>query len=267
MAGDWIKFENATPDKPEIYAIAEELGIDPDAVVGKLLRFWTWADQQAVSGNALNVTKNVIDRITYAPGFADALLKVDWLQVRSGSLAIPHFDRHNGQSAKKRAASNRRVAEHRQRGNAGSVTNVTPEALPKALPEKRREDSKERERAGAKSPPGTPDLAEQAQAVVAAYPRKEKVADALAIVLGQLRAGDSFEAMLSGTKAAAAIIRTLPSGASNRYVPGAEAFFRAKRWADDPETLRRQGDTKSGSKPMSDEEADALLGGRAVNTD
>lgn len=73
--------------------------------------------------------------------------------------------------------------------------------------------------------------------------------------------------MLAGTKAAAAIIRTLPSGASNRYVPGAEAFFRAKRWADDPETLRRQGDTKSGSKPMSDEEALAQLGGRAVNTD
>jgi hypothetical protein len=122
-----------------------------------------------------------------------------------------------------------------------------------------RKPSKERESAGASGD----DLSEKAQTIVAAYPRKEKVANAIAIVHGHLRGGESYEAMLSGTKAAAAIIRTLPSGASNRYVPGAENFFLSKRWADDPETLRRQGDTKSGSKPMSDEEADALLGGRA----
>jgi hypothetical protein len=140
MAGDWIKIEHVTPDKPEIHQIAEELGIDSDAVVGKLMRFWIWADQQAINGNAIPVTKTLIDRITYAPGFADALLKVDWLQARSGSFAIPHFDRHNGQTAKKRAETNRRVAEHRKR-NADSVTNVTQTPLQKALPEKRRDEN------------------------------------------------------------------------------------------------------------------------------
>lgn len=139
MAGDWIKLEHVTPDKPEIHRMAEKLGMDSDAVVGKLLRFWIWADQQAISGNAISVTKTLIDRITYAPGFADALLEVDWLQARSGSFAIPHFDRHNGQTAKKRAETNRRVADHRKR-NTESVTNVTPEPLQKALPEKRREE-------------------------------------------------------------------------------------------------------------------------------
>lgn len=72
--------------------------------------------------------------------------------------------------------------------------------------------------------------------------------------------------MLAGTKAAAAVIRTLPSGSSNRYVPGAEAFFRSKRWADDPETLRRQGNTQTGSKPMSDDDFLDELGGRAPET-
>ena len=33
MAGDWIKFEIATPDKPEVWEIAESLDIDPDAVI------------------------------------------------------------------------------------------------------------------------------------------------------------------------------------------------------------------------------------------
>lgn len=139
MAGDWIKVEHATPDKPEVAAIAEELGIDPDAVVGKLLRLWVWADQQTISGDDLRVSEPFIDRITHQPGFSLALRKVDWLQARSGSLAIPRFDRHNGQTAKARAATNRRVAGHRERDcNALSVT----EALPKPLPEKRREEKK-----------------------------------------------------------------------------------------------------------------------------
>jgi hypothetical protein len=266
MAGDWIKVEHALPDKPEVMEMAAMLGIDSDAVVGKLIRVWTWFDNHTEDGNAPVTVRALLDRYAGVTGFVASMLQVGWIRENDGMLSVTRFERHNGQTAKNRANTNRRVAKSRK-CNGASVTSVTPPPLQKPLPEKRREDSKERERAGAKSPPGTPDLAEQAQAVVAAYPRKEKVADALAIVLGQLRAGDNFEAMLAGTKAAAAIIRTLPSGASNRYVPGAEAFFRAKRWADDPETLRRQGDTKSGSKPMSDEEALAQLGGRAVNTD
>ena len=34
MAGDWIKFETVTPDKPEVYELAGLLNLDPDAVVG-----------------------------------------------------------------------------------------------------------------------------------------------------------------------------------------------------------------------------------------
>ncbi len=40
MAGDWIKVQHVTPDKPEVWQIADRLDIDPDAVVGKLIRVW-----------------------------------------------------------------------------------------------------------------------------------------------------------------------------------------------------------------------------------
>lgn len=144
MAGDWIKIEMATPDKPEVFRMAELLEIDPDAVVGKLVRFWSWCDSQSVDGNAIPVTTSYLDRLTHQPGFSDALRKVGWLEVRSGSLQVPRFDRHNGQSAKARAESNRRVSKHRTgKRNGESVTNVTPEALQKPLPEKRREEEKE----------------------------------------------------------------------------------------------------------------------------
>jgi hypothetical protein len=55
------------------------------------------------------------------------------------SFTIPRFDRHNGQTAKNRAATNRRVADHRK-CNDSTVTNVTPKPLQKPLPEKRREE-------------------------------------------------------------------------------------------------------------------------------
>lgn len=145
MAGDWIKVEHITPDKPEVVKLAGILGIDQDAVVGKLLRLWIWADQQSVSGNAITVTNSFLDRLVFCPGFAAGLVKVGWLNGREGLLSIPNFDRHNGQSAKNRANTNRRVANsrkaHHERVAKTCNANVTLEPLQKPLPEKRREDN------------------------------------------------------------------------------------------------------------------------------
>lgn len=106
-------------------------------------------------------------------------------------------------------------------------------------------------------------FSEQARSIVDAYPRREKIAEALAIVAKVLADGEDFEAMLAGTRACAAVIRTLPSGHMNRYVPAAETFFRLNRWKDDPETLRRQGNQTTGQGKMSDDEARKQLGRRA----
>lgn len=143
MASSWIKVEVITPDKPEIFQMAESLNIDPDAVLGKLVRIWTWADQQTVDGNAGSVTKSVLDRLSFVSGFADALISVGWLNQEGGRLYFPNFERHNGDSSKKRALTNRRVTEHRKKEpnsnanrNAASVT--TP--FQKALPEEEEEE-------------------------------------------------------------------------------------------------------------------------------
>lgn len=135
MASSWIKVEVITPDKPEIYQIAEILSIDPDAVLGKMVRVWAWADQQTIDGNAGSVTKSVIDRLTFITGFADALISVGWMANINNKLTFPNFERHNGDSSKKRALTNRRVAEHRKKKNH----NVTIPALQKALPEEEEE--------------------------------------------------------------------------------------------------------------------------------
>lgn len=149
MASSWIKVEVITPDKPEIFQIAEILNIDPDAVLGKLVRIWAWADQQTVDGNAGSVTKGVLDRIAFITGFADALIAVGWLAYDGNKLVLPNFERHNGESSKKRALTNRRVAAHRK----NETQKVTQSALQKELPE---EEEEEEEEVKDKNPPNPP---------------------------------------------------------------------------------------------------------------
>lgn len=113
MAGDWIKLETTTPDKPEVFQIAEALQIDPDAVLGKLFRVWVWADQQSRDGHAPSVTKTVLDRVAHVTGFADALIACGWLANSERGLEFPNFEYHNGQTAKARALAAKRKQNER----------------------------------------------------------------------------------------------------------------------------------------------------------
>jgi hypothetical protein len=113
MAGDWIKMRCNLDTDPAVFQIAGALEMDELAVVGRLWKVWAWADQHCADCNAVSVTRNVLDRITSTPGFADAMQKVGWLEGLDGALSFPHFDRHNGQTAKKRALTKNRVEKTR----------------------------------------------------------------------------------------------------------------------------------------------------------
>lgn len=139
MAGDWIKIEHWTPDKPEVFRMAERLGIDPDSVTGKLVRIWIWADQQTISGSAQSVTKALLDRVANHSGFADALIEAGWLESAPEGISFINFDRHNGNSAKNRAQNAKRASasrSHRDKCHAHTVT----KAHEKRDLEKRREE-------------------------------------------------------------------------------------------------------------------------------
>ena len=131
MAGDWMKVELELPDKPEVHAISNMLNLDPDLVVGKLLRVWQWFDKHTTDGNAYGVTFSLPDRITGVTGFGESMMFVGWLEQNDKILTMPKFDRHTSQSAKKRALTNKRVDKLRN-------ADVTLTALPRE--EKRRED-------------------------------------------------------------------------------------------------------------------------------
>lgn len=151
MAGDWIKVECATPDKPEVYRMAEVLDIAPEHVVGCLVNLWVWADQQTTDGNAAGVTRTLVDRKSGVTGFADAMKAVGWLEETEKGLRFPNFERHNGKTAKDRALTAKRVAKHKrksnEKGNGGSNEKGNGASVTNALPreEKRREEIKETE--------------------------------------------------------------------------------------------------------------------------
>lgn len=138
MAGDWIKVEHGTPDKPEIIAMAELLGMTAYEVFGRLFRVWSWFDLQTMNGNAVSVSgvtlMKFIDAHTATPGMAASMKKVGWLS----DSGMVNFEYHNGESAKKRAVTQKRVKKHRNAQRNAGVTLG-------ALPEKRREEVTPRE--------------------------------------------------------------------------------------------------------------------------
>jgi hypothetical protein len=137
MSGDWLKMEVGLPEKPEVWQIAGIVGIDADSVVGKLLKVWRWFDAHTEDGNAAGVTYPLVDHVAGVTGFAEAMALCGWLIQNGSVMSVPHFDRHNGKTAKNRALTAKRVAKCKDKGNAvGNGESVTA-ALPRE--EKRRE--------------------------------------------------------------------------------------------------------------------------------
>ena len=143
MAGDWIKLQKDTPDKPEVLAIASRMNLDPDAVVGKLVRIWSWFDTHTVDGNAMSVTYSLLDRLAGVTGFAEQMTFVGWLNQDGHVLSLPNFEYHNGETAKKRALGKNRQEKHRSNDDSNANSNAS--SVTETLPEKRREEKSVKE--------------------------------------------------------------------------------------------------------------------------
>ena len=136
MRRPWIKVEVSTPDKPEICAIASRLRLDEDAVVGKLIRLWSWAELNRVNPNELNVTKEFLDKLVSKKGFSEAMILSGWLGMEDERLFFPNFGKHNGEESKVRGLTAKRVEKHRKIKASKNDQSVTQKAerTPKAAP-------------------------------------------------------------------------------------------------------------------------------------
>ena len=130
MATHWIKFEHTTPDKPEIVTLSTQLKIHRDAVVGKLMLIWIWADIHSIDGKNMAVTTAFLDRLTSRKGFCAALRAAGWLAGVDGALTLVNFTNHNGATAKTRSIDNRRKASQRERDKMPTKSDETSDDCP-----------------------------------------------------------------------------------------------------------------------------------------
>lgn len=146
MAVEWIKIEVSTADKPEILKISRILGLEKDAVFGKLIRLWAWFNRNSVDGVVDGIVDSDVDEICNHVGFSSACISVGWLSIdfENEKVTIPNFARHNGESAKNRALKTERQSKWRL--NKSTSPSTTPSTSPSTSPstreEKRREDIK-----------------------------------------------------------------------------------------------------------------------------
>lgn len=126
--------------KPEVIRIGRILGLSPEAVCGWLLKFWGWIDANSVDGVVDGVVDGDVDMVIALPGLASALESVKWLEfdAERRRMVVPNFDRHNGESSKKRALKNRRQARWRDGVVDGDASQKTS-----TREEKKREDIKD----------------------------------------------------------------------------------------------------------------------------
>ncbi len=254
MAGDWIKMRKDLRDDPAVILIAERLGIDQDSVVGKLHRFWCWADSHTQDGNAPSVTESWIDRYVCVTGFARVMVDAGWLTISEHGLGIPNFARHNGQTSKARALTAERVQRHR---NAPSVT--------RALPEKRREEKRREESEKTHTPPppaaggawSDSQIRQASEQVYHAYPRPVGRSSAIKASIKAIKVlavrfegngSKAFEWLLGRVRAYASspYVRTT----DKQYVPHPATWLNSGRYDDhDSEWAARPDPKSNGEKP------------------
>lgn len=118
MAGDWIKWEKGLANKPEVSQIAWALKVSRLEAAARLMMAWEWADGMTQDGLVEGMRGEDLDAIAGSPGLAAAMqatLPTPWLIVDSTGLIFPKYQRHNGDSAKRRlmAAERKRLSRAR----------------------------------------------------------------------------------------------------------------------------------------------------------
>ncbi len=113
----WIKVRTNLHTDPRVRAIAARLQIPTAQVVGGLVALWSIADEHSTDGRLPYTTAADVNALAGCDKFANALADVGWLDSDAQrGVVVPRFEEHNGASAKKRAADQRRKATTRRKG-------------------------------------------------------------------------------------------------------------------------------------------------------
>jgi len=148
MAGEWIAYDLALPEKPEVQELIDVTGLPVQDVVFNLLKLWGWASMHTVDGTARMTLARLVRTCGADEGFWRAVAGVGWLEIDEtvATVAVPGWDRRFSQAAKARLQHKDRAAaqeESRGRLRSRAGTPCAQAQAPPAPPRRRGEEMRE----------------------------------------------------------------------------------------------------------------------------
>lgn len=148
MAGEWIAYDLALPDKPEVQELIDTTGLPVQDVVFYLLRLWGWASMHCADGVARMTLPRLVRTCGATEEFWGAVAGVGWLEIdeTAATVAVPGWDRRFSQAAKSRAQQADRSKDYEERNPGRKRRSEPPDALASddPMPESRRGDRRDR---------------------------------------------------------------------------------------------------------------------------
>ena len=139
MAGEWIAYDLALPQKPEVQELIDMTGLPVQDVVFNLLNLWGWASLHCADGSARMTLPRLVRTCGATEEFWSAVAGVGWLEIDEtvATVAVPGWDRRFSQAAKSRAqhsdrsrAQDERNPDRRRRAD-GACAQAQPAAAPR----------------------------------------------------------------------------------------------------------------------------------------
>jgi hypothetical protein len=117
MAGEWIAYDLALPQKPEVQELIDTTGLPVQDVVFNLLNLWGWASLHCADGTARMTLPRLVRTCGATEEFWTAVASVGWLEIDEtvATVAVPGWDRRFSQAAKSRAQHADRSRDHEER--------------------------------------------------------------------------------------------------------------------------------------------------------
>jgi hypothetical protein len=109
----WMKIETNTPEKPEIRTIARQCHCSKAEAFLAFFRLWAYFDEHTADGFIPGLVQDDVDEIAGLEGVGRTLESVRWLTFDQTGITISTWERHNGESAKKRALAAKRAQRFR----------------------------------------------------------------------------------------------------------------------------------------------------------
>lgn len=138
----WIKIETHTPDKAELRQIARLCHCSKAEAFFAFFRVFVWLDEQTEDGQVHFFTPADADEIGGLSGLGVAMESVNWIVFSATGATVANWERHNGDSAKKRCLGAERIKRYRKAHpeygandpNSGNYRNG--KSVPETLPDK-----------------------------------------------------------------------------------------------------------------------------------